>query len=137
MDKEIDRKLENKNVKPTAMRELILDALGKQKVAISLKQLEEMFAQSDKSTLYRTLKTFEEKKIIHCIDDGTGSLKYAACDDTCMCNPSELHVHFHCTKCGQTYCLTDIPIPEIFLPKNFVFNKANFVIKGLCDNCNK
>jgi len=133
----IDKKLENKKVKPTAMRELILDELSKKQVAISLKELEERFAQSDKSTLYRTLKTFEEKKIIHSVDDGTGSIKYAVCHDTCECNPSDLHVHFHCTECKQTYCLPEIPIPEIDLPAGYTLNKANFVVKGICENCQK
>ena len=133
--KNIDQKLENKKVKPTAMRELVLEELTKRPVAISLKELEERFAQSEKSTLYRTLKTFEDKKIIHSVDDGTGSIKYAACHDTCMCNPSDLHIHFHCTECKQTYCLPELPIPEINLPEGYILNKANFVIKGICKDC--
>ena len=136
-NKKIDKKLKNKKVKPTAMRELILEELSKKQVAISLKELEERFAQSDKSTLYRTLKTFEENKIIHSVDDGTGSIKYAVCHDTCECNPNDLHVHFHCTKCKQTYCLPEIPIPEINLPDGYTLNKANFVVKGICKNCQK
>ncbi|MDD2565054.1 MAG: transcriptional regulator, partial [Salinivirgaceae bacterium] len=69
-----DNKLLNKNVKPTAMRELVLNALLEQNVAISLSDLEKKFNRVDKVTLYRTLKTFEENKLIHSIDDGTGSV---------------------------------------------------------------
>ena len=131
----IDKILQNKKVKPTAMRELILDELSKKPMAISLKELEDRFAQSEKSTLYRTLKTFEEKKIIHSVDDGTGSIKYAACHDTCMCNLNDLHIHFHCTECKQTYCLPKIPIPEIALPEGYTHKKTNFVVKGICRDC--
>ncbi|VBB45781.1 Zinc uptake regulation protein ZUR [uncultured Paludibacter sp.] len=132
-----DNKLLNKNVKPTAMRELVLNALLEQNVAISLSDLEKKFNRVDKVTLYRTLKTFEEKKLIHSIDDGTGAVKYALCKETCQCHPEELHVHFYCLKCQHTFCLTDIPIPSINLPVNFSIENINMVVKGVCSNCKK
>jgi len=135
MNKKFDQKLQQRNVKPTAMRELVIEILLEQKTAISLKDLEDKFDKADKSTLYRTLKTFEDKKVIHSIEVGTGSVKYAICVDTCECNPSDLHVHFHCTKCQRTYCLNDIPIPEIKLPIGFNLDSVNMVVKGLCVNC--
>lgn len=130
-----DNKLLNKNVKPTAMRELVLDALLEQNVAVSLSDLEKKFDKADKVTLYRTLKTFEEKKLVHSIDDGTGAVKYALCKETCQCHPEELHVHFYCLKCQHTFCLTDIPIPSINLPVNFSIENVNMVVKGVCSNC--
>jgi len=126
-----------KKVRPTAMRELVLEILSQQDFAISLSDLEEQFDKADRSTLYRTLKTFVEKKVIHSIDDGTGTTKYAICNDNCACSPSELHLHFYCTKCEKTYCLADFPIPEIVLPAGYKQETANFVIKGICENCNK
>ena len=56
--KEIDKKLSTKNVKPTAMRELVLKILSEQTSAVSLADIENMFNKADKTTLYRTLKTF-------------------------------------------------------------------------------
>ena len=137
MSDKIDNKLKSKEVRPTAMRELVLKVLTEKGTATSLKALESEFANADKSTLYRTLKTFEKSKVIHSVDDGTGSIKYAVCQDTCECNPSDLHVHFHCIKCKETYCLPEIPIPEINLPKGYSLNKANFVVKGICEYCDK
>ncbi|SMO93922.1 Fur family transcriptional regulator, ferric uptake regulator [Saccharicrinis carchari] len=137
MKKEIDKKLQNKNIKPTPMRQLVLQVLTEQKTAISLPELEHKFEKADKATLYRTLKTFENKKLIHSIDDGTGSVKYALCQDTCQCHPEDLHVHFLCTKCNQTYCLNDFPIPEINLPNSFSLESVNMVVKGICSNCKK
>ena len=75
--KENETKLENRNIKPTAMRELVLRVLSEQTTAISLADLEQAFEKADKVTLYRTIKTFEEKKLIHSIDDGSVSVKYA------------------------------------------------------------
>ena len=125
--KETDNKLTMRNIKPTAMRELVLKVLSEQKSAISLLELEQKFEKADKTTLYRTLKTFEENKLIHSIDDGTGSVKYALCKETCECNPSDLHVHFLCTKCKHTFCLNDIAIPNLTLPANFKLETINMV----------
>lgn len=135
--KKSDERLKSRNIKPTAMRELVLKILGEQDVAISLPELEQKFEKAERTTLYRTLKTFEENKLIHSINDGTGSVKYALCKETCQCHPEDLHVHFLCTKCQQTYCLNDISIPSIDLPTNFKLETINMVVKGICSNCDK
>ena len=133
--KETDNKLTMRNIKPTAMRELVLKVLSEQDKAISLAELEQKFDNADKTTLYRTLKTFEENKLIHSIDDGTGAVKYALCKETCQCHPEDLHVHFLCTKCKHTYCLNDIAIPTIILPADFKLENINMVVKGVCASC--
>jgi len=132
-----DDQLHNRNIKPTAMRELVLKVLTEQTTAISLADLEHKFEKADKVTLYRTLKTFEENKLIHSIDDGTGSVKYALCTESCQCNPQDLHVHFFCTKCQHTYCLNDIPVPSVTLPVHFNLESISMVVKGICSNCKK
>ena len=137
MNNNSGKQFENRNIKPTAMRELVLRVLSEQKSAIGLADLEQKFDKVDKVTLYRTLKTFEENKLIHSIDDGTGAVKYALCCETCQCHPEDLHVHFYCTECMQTYCLTDIPVPTINLPIHFTLENINMVVKGVCSNCHK
>ncbi|MBK7096800.1 MAG: transcriptional repressor [Saprospiraceae bacterium] len=135
MKENIDKQLQSRNIKATAMRQLVLQVLTEQKTTICLAELEQKFYKADKSTLYRTLKTFEENKLIHSIDDGTGSVKYALCRETCDCHPDDLHVHFTCTVCMKTYCLTDIPVPKINLPVKFQLESVNMVVKGVCSNC--
>ena len=135
MNKDIDEKLNSREIKPTAMRQLVLQVLTEQKSAISLPELERKFENADKATLYRTLKTFEISKLIHSIDDGTGAVKYALCQETCQCHPEDLHVHFLCLKCNQTYCLNDIPVPTLNLPKSFSLESVTMVVKGICPNC--
>ena len=137
MKKDIDNKLKSKNIKPTAMRELVLQVLTEQKTAISLPELEQKFEKADKATLYRTLKTFQKNKLIHSIEDGSGSVKYALCQEACECQPDDLHVHFLCTNCNQTFCLNDIPVPTINLPSSFSLGSVNMVVKGVCSNCKK
>ncbi len=135
MKSDSEKQLEIRNIKPTAMRELVLKVLSEQTAAISLADLEQAFEKADKATLYRTLKTFQENKLIHSIEDGSGSLRYALCQDTCECEPEDLHVHFLCTNCNQTFCLNDIPVPTINLPGSFSLESVNMVVKGVCSNC--
>ena len=137
MNKNSDNKLKSRNIKSTAMRQLVLQVLTDQKTAISLPELEQKFEKVDKATLYRTLKTFQENKLIHSIDDGTGSVKYALCQETCECHPEDLHVHFLCSECKKTFCLNNISIPNINLPKDFYLESVNMVVKGVCSNCKR
>jgi len=128
--------LKNSNVKPTAMRLLVLQFLLNKKAAVSLTNIEDYFDDSERTTLYRTVKTFEEKGIVHKIDDGTGVTKYALCEENCNCDiETDLHLHFHCTKCNETVCMTDYKIPSISLPKGYVAENVNLVIKGICKKC--
>lgn len=119
------------------MRQLVLQVLTEQKAAISLPDLESKFEKADKVTLYRTLKTFEKSKLIHSINDGSGVVKYAICNDVCECRPEELHVHFLCTACNQTYCLNDVRVPPLNLPRDFDIESINMVVKGVCASCKK
>jgi len=132
----IEELLESKGVRITAMRLLISKFLAGKKVAVTLSDIENAFAKADRTTLYRTLKTFEEKAIVHQIDDGTGITKYAMCEEGCNCEMErDLHLHFHCNNCGETVCLTEHKIPQIKVPDGFVSENVNLVVKGICDKC--
>lgn len=118
------------------MRLLVLDFLKKNPHALSLKDLEAGLESTDRVTLFRTLKTFEDHKIIHSIDDGSGSVKYAICTDTCECDyPQDIHIHFHCKVCYETQCLPKVKVPAMSLPAGFSPEEANVVVKGICDKC--
>lgn len=131
----LEQKLEHRNIKPTAVRLLVLKALVESSAAVSLNDLEAKFERADKATLYRTLKTFEDKKLIHSIGDGSGATKYALCAEGCECEPQDQHIHFHCVKCNETYCLTQSKIPQTNIPVGFRASSASMVYKGTCPNC--
>jgi len=138
MDPRTEQKLISKNINPTAMRGLVLDFLLKQTSAISLSDIEKGMSPADRITIYRTLKTFEEKGLAHTIDDGTGTPKYALCLDDCGANEHhDMHVHFYCIACKETFCLPDSKIPPITLPLRFSSLEMNLVVKGVCDQCAK
>ncbi|WP_026461311.1 Fur family transcriptional regulator [Adhaeribacter aquaticus] len=138
MRPDLDTTLTQKNIRPTAMRLLVLDYLLNQTAAVSLNNLETYFMRSDRITLYRTLKTFEEKGLVHSIDDGSGSVKYALCPDDCSTEEHhDLHVHFFCNQCRETFCLPKSHIPEIALPENFKTEEVNLMVKGICSKCTR
>ena len=134
---EIEKRLEARGIKPTAMRILVLKAMLEYHSAFSLADIEDVLETVDKSTLSRTINLFHDKLLIHSIDDGSGSMKYSVCSSDCECRLNQLHVHFHCNRCNNTYCLESIHIPPVKLPPGFLLENVNFVMKGYCDMCSK
>ena len=132
---DIIQKLEAKGIKPTANRILVMKALKSDSHPQSLSMLERKMVTMDKSSIFRTLTLFLSHHLIHSIDDGTGSFKYAVCSDSCSCDVSDLHTHFHCEKCNKTFCFTNIPTPVVKLPQGFTLNSINYVLKGICPDC--
>ncbi|KMQ71252.1 MULTISPECIES: Fur family transcriptional regulator [Chryseobacterium group] len=132
----IEEKLTKNGIRPTAMRLLIYQFMAKTKVAVALTDIENNFAKAERTTLFRTLKTFEEKGIVHQVEDGTGIFKYALCEPGCNCAINQdLHLHFHCNICNETICLTEYKIPTINLPEGYISEDANLVVKGICEKC--
>jgi Fur family ferric uptake transcriptional regulator len=133
---EIEKTLNDNNVRPTAMRILIYKHLAQKDVAQALLDIETAFAKAERSTIFRTLKTFEENGIVHQIEDGTGNTKYALCEPGCNCEiDQDLHLHFHCSNCDETVCLTEHKIPHINLPDGYVAEDVNLVVTGVCEKC--
>ena len=133
----LEKRLEERDIRPTAIRVLILREMLSMEdhLAFSLLDLEDRLDTVDKSTLYRTINHFHEKLLIHSIDDGSGSIKYSLCNRNCDCSLRDSHVHFSCIHCNRTFCLEGIAIPKINLPNGFHYESANFVFKGVCDEC--
>ena len=136
MSSDLEILLEAKNINPTAVRLLVLDFLLQQPAAVSLNDLEKGMQPADRITLYRTLKTFQEKGLVHSIDDGSGSTKYALCSSRCDdINHHDLHVHFYCNSCKETFCLEKSVIPQVNLPVHFRAEEMSLLVKGICNIC--
>ncbi|EJW91080.1 ferric uptake regulation protein [gut metagenome] len=141
MMENLEHLLLEKDIKPTAIRLLVVRAMQEADCALSLTNLETRLATVDKSTIFRTLTLFLEHHIIHAVSDGSGQTKYALCPSDCHCdnkdghNLNGLHIHFSCENCHRTFCLRGLSIPEVELPEGFVLNNANYVLMGLCPEC--
>lgn len=135
---ELENRLAQKEINPTAMRLLILDFLEKQSAAVTLTDMERAMDPLDRVTLFRTIKTFEEHGLVHRIEDGTGATKFAICAGDCDSRQhQDLHVHFFCSHCKETFCLPKTRIPEVQLPENYVAIERELVVKGICARCKK
>ena len=130
-------KLQHRNINPTANRLLILRSMWRGDEALSLSRLERLLPTIDKSTISRTLNLFLLHKLIHAVDDGSGSLKYAVCSDDCDCSVNDEHTHFACSSCGRTFCLKHVSVPVVPLPPGFTLASINYVLKGLCPECSE
>lgn len=133
-----DRILGMHGVRPSPVRTLVLKVMDTANRPLSGQDIETALESVDRSSITRTLSIFTDKGIVHTVDDGSGSVKYELCrscgdhgrhDDT--------HPHFHCTRCGETFCFSDQEIPAIRLPEGFSYSSANYVVKGLCPRCRR
>ena len=136
MDTISNRLLKDFRLRSTPSRQEILHLFIKKDYALSHGDIEkEINNELDRVTVYRTLKTFLDRGLIHKVLDDEGSLKYALCNEACsVAGHHHNHVHFKCTICGQTNCL-NVEIPSVKLPKGYKADEVNLLIQGICENC--
>lgn len=125
-------------LRSTPVRQEILQLFVEKSYALSHSDIEkEINGQLDRVTVYRTLKTFLDRGVVHKVLDDEGSLKYALCKEACHAPVHHHdHVHFKCLRCGQTNCLS-IDAPVVKLPKGYHAQEINMLIQGVCPRCNE
>lgn len=135
----VDHLLDKHKLKKTPLRKRVLSLfLNKNGKAISNQELEGLLKDADRITLYRTLKSFEKKGIIHEAIDGTNSAKFALCHEECTeHNHVDNHAHFHCSACGETSCLEKIEVPSYAVPEKYQVKDVILVVNGLCADCSE
>lgn len=132
----MEHELIEHGIRPTSVRILVLRSIMDMDGAFCLSDIEADIPSLDRSSIFRALRLFTENHLLHEIDDGSGSCKYCLC--RCENHDHHLqHVHFTCTKCGKTFCLTEQIIPAITLPEGFIAEEAEYVVKGVCPECSE
>ncbi|RIV27801.1 transcriptional repressor [Fibrisoma montanum] len=131
--------LKNSGLRHTGSREEVLDLFLNADHALAHSDIEHgLGPDHDRVTIYRTLRTFLDKGIIHKVLDDEGGTKYALCRETCaQGHHQHEHVHFKCENCGQTTCLDEVHIPAVALPQGYNRKEMNLLIQGVCSDCNK
>lgn len=120
-------------IPPTPFREGVLNILSNHSIALSQKEIEtRLKVPVDRVTLYRTLKLFVSKKLVHKITIDEQTVKYR------LVNPLKgtYHPHFHCRTCDRVLCLPEVNMPELSLPEGFTQHSSNLLVEGKCDHCN-
>ena len=129
--------LKSHNLRKTTFRLKVLEVfMDKPHSAKSNKVLESKLGEHDRITLYRTLKSFEEKGLIHQVIDTSNEMKYALCHQDCELHTSLIdHPHFHCEQCGETLCLEEVKDVDITLPRGYTISNLSLSITGVCSDC--
>ena len=122
-------------VKPTANRIMIANAFVKEHRPLSMGEIETQLESVDKSVISRTLALFRERRLVHILPDGGDGVRYELCRSCSDDHDDDVHIHFYCRRCGKTFCLEDIPIPEVSLPDGYEAESVNYMVTGLCPDC--
>lgn len=138
--KETSALLATHKLRKTSFRQevlcIFLENRGK---ALSSSEIESKLEEADRITVYRTLRSFEEKGLIHQAIDGSPVIKYALCADDCSEDlHHDQHAHFHCVKCGETTCLFNaLKELKYSTPAGYDIQSTEVILSGLCPNCIK
>lgn len=127
--------LKSKKLRVTPFRIAVLNIFQEHSNSIEMKTLEEGLDEFDRVTLYRTIKIFLEKGVLHEVLIAGEPRKFATCPDTCQSHHHDHeHVHFHCTNCDETFCLETDHFPQLS-HKGFKFDSVEVQASGLCESC--
>lgn len=131
-----EKLLRKHKLRVTDMRKEVLNIFLAKNEAQSQHDIELLLSEFDRITLYRTLKSFQEKGLIHKALDSTDVVKYALCSEDCSEHDhNDEHVHFHCESCGNTFCVEEVEIPMISMPSGYSISSTNVVLNGTCRRC--
>ena len=121
----------------TIKQQQILEELNNCADEISGQQLHRTLLESSLNmgltTVYRNLRTLQQKGMVRCRNLPTGETLYSPVNRD--------HHHLTCVDCGRTLVLKSCPIKNIELPKaqvkNFelLFHTLEFF--GICKNCHE
>ena len=133
----VTRLLKEHGLRNTEMRKSVLGLFLKSDRALSQQDIDESLPDSDRVTLYRTLRSFEEKGLVHRAVDGSATAKFALCRDICSeVQHLDAHAHFHCAGCGSTYCVDDIAMPPVPTRyKGARIGQVHLILEGMCACC--
>jgi Fur family transcriptional regulator, ferric uptake regulator len=131
---QINQLLHIHHLNRTPCRIDILKALIASQVALSEKELKAKLSfDHDRSTLYRTIRTFLEAGVIHSVIIDGQDVRYAISTD--YTSPKHYHPHFHCGQCDSVVCLNDLQLQQPRVPEGFQAEDFNLVINGKCPDC--
>ena len=119
----------------TKARLLILDAFISGQRSLDLHYfLRGQGYKFNRSTLFRTLRLFTDKKIIYRVS-ADGMDKYLLYQNRNAHLLMQEHSSFVCTSCGKAVQVDTIGVPKLKIPKGFTKQNMEIIIHGLCATC--
>lgn len=133
----IEQTLRRHNLRVTDTRLKLLEVFLNTDKGLSSEEIRNQLTDGlDRVTVYRTLKVFEEKGLIHSIPSEEVGAMYALCPEACSVEDHiHNHPHFTCKVCGKTTCLEnyDVSVPRI--SGDYLIEKSDLLLKGVCPKC--
>ncbi len=128
--------LGKKNLAKTPCRVEILRTLISAGSALSENEIRQTLKQDfDRTTVYRTLRSFLSQGIIHSIVIEGHDIRYAITKAS-DCRSGNVHVHFHCNLCTGVYCIHGNNFVKPAIPDKFLAENYDLIINGTCSKCN-
>ncbi|MFT5819066.1 MAG: Fur family ferric uptake transcriptional regulator [Crocinitomix sp.] len=128
--------LADKKLSKTPFRKEVLAIFNKYQNAIPLSTVEKELKDYNRITLYRTIKIFLGKGIIHEITISGEESNYAICQDDCDTEAHQhQHIHFKCNSCSTIFCVEMDQFPTVALP-GYQIDELEIQATGLCKGCN-
>ena len=128
-----------KNLRHTHQRELLIEELYQNKGHMTPDEfydiIKSKYPEIGKATVYRTLKLFEEAKLISKVEFGDGKVRYEFCSD------KEHHDHLICEICNKSIEVIDPQIESLQVKlaemHGFRLTGHRLYLYGICKSCQK
>lgn len=131
----LERILKEHGMSNTPIRRRVLALFMNSNKALQHSDIEQHFPKIDRITLYRTLQTFVQKRLVHTIPTDRKSIQYAY-GRVAPKAGRERHIHFSCEKCGDTQCM-DLPLQVDIseIAKRYAVRSVEVILRGICGVC--
>ncbi|MBL4745231.1 MAG: transcriptional repressor [Flavobacteriaceae bacterium] len=127
--------LKEKKLSETPFRKEVLELFRSYSNAIPMAVIEKGLKTYNRITLYRTIKIFLEKGVIHEIAMSGEPSNYALCKESCSSVlHHHQHVHFKCRLCETVSCVEIKEFPTVSLP-NHQIEQLEIQVSGVCSGC--
>ena len=129
---EIKNILVEKGIKPSLHRLKVLEYLIENRnhptVDLIYKDISADIPTLSKTTVYNTLKTFQDGGVVQAVTIEDNEVRYDAYTDR--------HAHFKCTKCGQLYDIEmDTKVLHLKSIGGHMVKESHLYYKGICNSC--
>ena len=130
--KDIENLLTQNSVKPSLHRMKILEYLMNEKnhptADTIFKDISDEIPTLSKTTVYNTLKTFQDNNVVIPITIEDNEVRYDA--------SIEKHAHFKCNKCLKIYDVDiDSKVLHLKAISGHAIQESHLYYKGLCESC--
>ena len=129
--------LKNAGLRRTEVREIVLMILKDAGRPLSHQEItsKKIVATFDRVTVYRTLESLQEVKLLHKVLGDDCVWRFCAHRDDNEKSCGGGHIHFLCRDCNQISCMPEQPLPWITAPKGAKIESKQLLVHGICAKC--